>query len=54
MTGMTGLDPGVPTGRIHFRPAGPLPVGALTVSGKRLDITINSGGRVESATALRN
>jgi hypothetical protein len=51
MTGTIGLDPDVPTGRNHFRPTGPLPVVALTVSGKRLDITINSGGRVESVTA---
>ena len=50
MTVMTGLDPDVPTGRLHFRPRGPLPVGALTIAGKRLDITINSGGRVESVT----
>jgi glycogen debranching enzyme len=55
MTALTGLDPDVPAGRLHIRPTGPLPVGALTiagltVAGERLDVTINSGGRVESVT----
>ncbi|MFI5679995.1 glycogen debranching N-terminal domain-containing protein [Streptomyces cellulosae] len=57
MTAMTGLDPDVPTGRIHLRPTGPLPVGALTVAGltvagERLDMTIGSDGRMESVSAL--
>ncbi|WP_328345216.1 glycogen debranching N-terminal domain-containing protein [Streptomyces violaceus] len=56
MTSLTGLDPDVPAGRLHLRPTGPLPVGALTiagltVAGEPLDVTINSGGRVESVTA---
>jgi glycogen debranching enzyme len=55
MTALTSLDPDVPAGRLHIRPTGPLPVGALTiagltVAGERLDVTINSGGRVESVT----
>lgn len=33
MTALTGLDPDVPAGRLHLRPTGPLPVGALTVAG---------------------
>ncbi|MFC4504940.1 MULTISPECIES: amylo-alpha-1,6-glucosidase [Streptomyces] len=56
MTALTGLEPDVPTGRLHVRPTGPLPVGALTVAGltvagERLDVTIGSDGRVESVSA---
>jgi glycogen debranching enzyme len=57
MTALTGLEPDVPAGRLHLRPTGPLPVGALTltgltVAGERLDVAIDSAGRVESVTAL--
>lgn len=43
-------------GRLHLRPTGPLPVGALTitgltVAGERLDLTIDSDGRIESVSA---
>ena len=56
MTALTGLDPDVPAGRLRLRPTGPLPVGALTITGltiagERLDITIDSGGRIESVSA---
>ncbi|MFD3621092.1 amylo-alpha-1,6-glucosidase [Streptomyces sp. NPDC058676] len=56
MTAMTGLEPDVPAGRLHLRPTGPLPVGALTVTGltvagERLDITIASDGRIDSVSA---
>jgi glycogen debranching enzyme len=56
MTALTGLEPDVPAGRLHLRPTGPLPVGALsvtrlTVAGERLDITIGSDGRITSVSA---
>lgn len=56
MTAMTGLEPDVPTGRLHLRPTGQLPVGALTVAGltvagERLDVTVGSDGRIESVSA---
>ncbi|WP_327313105.1 glycogen debranching N-terminal domain-containing protein [Streptomyces sp. NBC_01235] len=56
MTALTGLEPDVPAGRLHLRPTGPLPVGALTlqgltVGGGRLDVTIGSDGRIESVSA---
>ncbi|MER5225621.1 glycogen debranching N-terminal domain-containing protein [Streptomyces flaveus] len=56
MTALTGLDPDVPAGRLHLRPTGPLPVGALTVqgltvAGERLDVTIGSDGRTASVSA---
>ncbi|WP_328770896.1 glycogen debranching N-terminal domain-containing protein [Streptomyces sp. NBC_00286] len=56
MTALTGLDPDVPAGRLHLRSTGPLPVGALaitglTVAGERLDVTIGSDGRTASVSA---
>ncbi|MCX5328023.1 glycogen debranching N-terminal domain-containing protein [Streptomyces sp. NBC_00140] len=56
MTALTGLDPDVPAGRLHRRPTGPLPVGALTitgltVAGEHLDITLASDGRIDSVSA---
>ncbi|MFE7655524.1 glycogen debranching N-terminal domain-containing protein [Streptomyces bottropensis] len=56
MTAMTGLDPDVPAGSLRLRPTGPLPVGALTIqgltiAGERLDVAIDSGGRIESVSA---
>ncbi|MFE9644018.1 hypothetical protein ACFYO0_07730 [Streptomyces sp. NPDC006365] len=56
MTALTGLEPDVPAGRLHLRPTGPLPVGALTVTGlnvagERLDVAIGSDGRIESVSA---
>ncbi|MEV0219066.1 glycogen debranching N-terminal domain-containing protein [Streptomyces sp. NPDC050704] len=56
ITALTGLEPDVPAGRILLRSTGPLPVGALavrglTIAGERLDLTIDSDGRVESVTA---
>lgn len=56
MTAMTGLEPDVPTGRLHLRPTGQLPVGALTVAGltvagERLDVTVGPDGRIESVSA---
>ncbi|WP_338896061.1 glycogen debranching N-terminal domain-containing protein [Streptomyces sp. TG1A-60] len=55
MTALTGLEPDVPAGRLHLRPTGPAPVGALTVTGltiagERLDITINTDSRIESVS----
>ncbi|MEE1761459.1 glycogen debranching N-terminal domain-containing protein [Streptomyces sp. SP18BB07] len=56
MSALTGLEPDVPAGRLHLRPTGPLPVGALTitgltVAGEQLDLTIDSDGRIESVSA---
>ncbi|WP_060893822.1 glycogen debranching N-terminal domain-containing protein [Streptomyces europaeiscabiei] len=56
MTALTGLDPDVPAGRLHLRPTGPLPIGALTVqgltlAGEQLDVAIGTDGRIESVTA---
>ncbi|WP_326672632.1 glycogen debranching N-terminal domain-containing protein [Streptomyces canus] len=56
MTALTGLEPDVPAGRLHLRPTGQLPVGALSVTrlivaGERLDVTIGSDGRITSVSA---
>jgi glycogen debranching enzyme len=56
MTALTGLEPDVPAGRLHLRPTGPLPVGALTVTGLtlaggQLDVAIGTDGRIASVTA---
>ncbi|WP_202919312.1 glycogen debranching N-terminal domain-containing protein [Saccharothrix deserti] len=55
-TALIGLEPDVPAGRLLLRPGGPSPVGALavaglTIAGERLDVTIDSGGRIESVSA---
>ncbi|MFF0132695.1 amylo-alpha-1,6-glucosidase [Streptomyces mirabilis] len=56
MTALTGLEPDVPAGRLHHRPTGPLPVGALTITGltiagERLDVAIGTDGRIGSVSA---
>ncbi|WP_329359151.1 hypothetical protein [Streptomyces sp. NBC_01483] len=58
MTALTGLEPDVPASRLHLRPTGPLPVGALTVTGltiagERLDVAIGTDGRIESVSVPR-
>ncbi|MBB6421827.1 glycogen debranching N-terminal domain-containing protein [Streptomyces sp. AK010] len=56
MSALTGLEPDVPAGRLRLRPTGPLPVGALTltgltIAGEPLDIAIGTDGRITSVTA---